>query len=136
MKTSESKPSVPRICCFESIENDHENDASDSVSAQAMFTNMVSTQNVRRDIKTIKREVVLRMLQALLSLDAMDEGGRCAVVIGAHKRSEVFLIYFRSSRSSINLLSRVNLLYKGSPECVLSYYCTRLLCVCEDYCRT
>jgi hypothetical protein len=55
-----SKPSVPRIRCFESVETDHDNDASDSVSAQAMFTNMVSTQNVRRDIKTIKREVVLR----------------------------------------------------------------------------
>lgn len=54
------KPSIPRVLLETQIDETDMDEDADNASAQAMLTNTVSTKDIRRDIKIIKREVVLR----------------------------------------------------------------------------
>jgi len=104
------KPNIPRQLREPWTDNNEIDEDADSLSAQAMMTNAVSTKDVRRDIKTIKREVVLRNRLYFLMMQWMK---RDAVLLLSAMTSDPKTFFYTMRCNFSNIEAAVGMLTLG-----------------------
>jgi hypothetical protein len=104
------KPNIPMVLRETEMETDRIDEDTDSKSSQAVLSNTIRTKNVRRDIKAIKREVVLRNRLYFLIMQWMK---RDAVLLLSALNSDPKSFSYTMSCNFSNIEASVGMLTNG-----------------------